>query len=111
MDWIPKLACNDERGIWNNCTSRRNFQNKVSYVDYSDSKDENNMAGLAESIESKETMSYPFGKKEPERFSFDITKDDKIFDLLLHQRVDQTLSVPYHSFCRRAEDDEVLQMA
>jgi hypothetical protein len=43
-------------------------------------------------------VSCPFGKKEPERFSFDITKDDKIFDLLLQQRADQTLSVPYHTF-------------
>jgi hypothetical protein len=27
----------------------------------------------------------PFGKKEPEKSSFDITKADKIFDLLLQQ--------------------------
>jgi hypothetical protein len=50
MDWIPKLAYNDERGFWKICTSGRNFQNKVPYVDYSDSNDEDNMAGLAESI-------------------------------------------------------------
>jgi hypothetical protein len=30
-------------------------------------------------------MSYPFGKKELERFGFDITKADKIFDLFLQQ--------------------------
>jgi hypothetical protein len=48
MDPIPKLTRNDEkRLIWKICTRGRNFQNKVSYVDYSDSKDENNMVGLA----------------------------------------------------------------
>jgi hypothetical protein len=30
-------------------------------------------------------MSCPFGKKEPERFDFNIAKADKIFDLLLQQ--------------------------
>jgi hypothetical protein len=28
-------------------------------------------------------VSCPFGKKEPEKFGFDISKADKIFDLLL----------------------------
>jgi hypothetical protein len=65
---------------------RRNFQKKVSYVDYSDSEDEDNMIGLAEWVKGKKTVSYPFGKKEPEKFDFDITKGDKIFDLLLQQR-------------------------
>jgi hypothetical protein len=31
-------------------------------------------------------VSCPFGKKEPEKFGFDITKADKIFDLLLQQK-------------------------
>jgi hypothetical protein len=30
-------------------------------------------------------VSCPFGKKEPEKFGFDITKADKTFDLLLQQ--------------------------
>jgi hypothetical protein len=64
---------------------RRNFQKKVSYVDYSDSEDEDNMIGLAEWVKGKKTMSCPFGKREPEKFGFDITKADKIFDLLLQQ--------------------------
>jgi hypothetical protein len=64
---------------------RRNFQKKVSYVDYSNSEDEDNMIGLAEWVKSKKTMSYPFGKKEAEKFGFDITKADRIFDLLLQQ--------------------------
>jgi hypothetical protein len=55
------------------------------YVDYSDSEDEDNMIGLAEWVKSKKTVSCPFGKKEPEKFGFDITKAYKIFDLLLQQ--------------------------
>jgi hypothetical protein len=52
-------------------------------VAYSDSEDEDNMIGLVEWVEGKKTVSCPFGKKEPEKFGFDITKDDKICDLLL----------------------------
>ena len=32
-------------------------------------------------------ISCPFGKKEPEKIGFDITKADKIFDLLLKEGV------------------------
>jgi hypothetical protein len=60
----------------------RTFQ-KISYVDRSDSEDEENMIGLAEWVKGKKTLSCPFGKKEPERFGFDITKDNKIFNLFL----------------------------
>jgi hypothetical protein len=41
--------------------------------------------GLAEWVKGKKTVSCPFGKKESEKFGFDITKADKIFDLLLQQ--------------------------
>jgi hypothetical protein len=64
---------------------RRNFQKKVSCVDYSNSEDEDNTIGLRECIKSKRAMSFPFGKKELEKLGFDITKADKIFDLLLQQ--------------------------
>jgi hypothetical protein len=64
---------------------RRNFQKKVFYVDYYNSEDKDNMIGLAEWVIGKETTSCPFGKKEPEKFDFDITKADKVFDLLLQQ--------------------------
>jgi hypothetical protein len=112
MDWVPKLTHNDEkRHTWKICTSGRNFRKKVSYLDYSDSKDEDNMVGLAESFKGKKTVSCPYGKKEPERFAFDITEADKIFDILLQQRANQTLSVLYHAFCRRAQEDGVLQVA
>jgi hypothetical protein len=62
---------------------RRGFQKKISYVDYSDSEDEDNMIGLAEWVKGKKTVPCPFGKKELEKFVFDITKADMIFDLLL----------------------------
>jgi hypothetical protein len=62
---------------------RRNFQKKISYVNYSDSEDEDNMIGLAEWVKGKKTVSCPFSKKETEKFGFDITKVDKIFDLSL----------------------------
>jgi hypothetical protein len=64
---------------------RSNFQKRVSYFDYSDSKDEDNMIGLAEWVKGKKIVSCAFGKKEPEKFGFDITKAYKIFDLLLQQ--------------------------
>jgi beta-xylosidase len=49
------------------------------------SEDEDNMIGLAEWVKGKKTVSRPFGKKDPEKFGFDITKINKIFDLLLQQ--------------------------
>jgi hypothetical protein len=52
-------------------------------VEYFDSKDEDNMIGLVKWVKGKKAMSCPFGKKEPKKFDFDITKVDKIFDLLL----------------------------
>jgi hypothetical protein len=67
------------------CEPRRNFQRKIPYVDYSDSEEEANMIGLVEWVRGKKTVSCPFGKKEPKKFSFDITKADKIFHLLLQQ--------------------------
>jgi hypothetical protein len=57
----------------------------ASYVVYSDLEDEDNMIGLAEWVKGKKTVSCPFGKKELEKFGFDVTKADKIFDLLLQQ--------------------------
>jgi hypothetical protein len=54
-------------------------------------------------------VSCPFGKKETEKFGFDITKVDKIFDMLLqegHIKLSQ-----FHTICRRAKEDEVLQVA
>ena len=38
---------------------------------------------MAEWVKTKKPVSCPYGKREPEKFGFDITKADKIFDLLL----------------------------
>jgi hypothetical protein len=43
------------------------------------------MIGLAEWVKGKKTVSSPFAKKEPEKIAFEITKADKIFDMLLQQ--------------------------
>jgi hypothetical protein len=64
---------------------KKNWSKKVSFVDeigYSDSNKEQ-VIGLAEWVKNKRPISCPFGQKEPEKFTFDITKADKIFDLLL----------------------------
>jgi hypothetical protein len=83
---------------------RRNFLKKVSYVDYFDSEDEDNMIGLVEWVKGKKTMSCPFDKKEPEKFGFDISKADKIFDLLLQQgqiKLSQFHTIPYAEELKR----------
>ena len=67
---------------------RSNFQKKVNFVDYSDSSDsdDDQMVGSAEWVRNnKKPISCPFGNKEPEKYGFDITKADKIFDLLLSE--------------------------
>ena len=65
---------------------RNNFQKKVSFVEYSensDSDDEETIASVEQVQNGKKSVSCPFGKKEPEKYGFDITKVDKICDLLL----------------------------
>ena len=67
---------------------RNNFQKKVNFAESADSldSDEEEMVASAEWVQgSKKPVSCPFGKKEPESFGFDITKADKIFDLLLSE--------------------------
>jgi hypothetical protein len=55
------------------------------------------MIWLAEWVKGKKIVFCPFGKKEPEKFDFDITKADKIFDLLLQQgQINSPSSIPYH---------------
>ena len=66
---------------------KKNWSKKVSFVEEvgdSDS-DEEPVIGLAEWVKNKKPISCPFGQKEPEKFTFDITKADKIFDLLLQE--------------------------
>ena len=65
---------------------KSNYTKKVNYVnasDSSDSEDDEYAIGLAEWVKTKKPVSCPYGKREPEKFGFDITKADKIFDLLL----------------------------
>ena len=59
----------------------------MSFVDEaaSSDSDEEPVIGLAEWVKNKKPMSCPFGHKEPEKFAFDITKADRIFDFLLQE--------------------------
>jgi hypothetical protein len=62
------------------------------------------MIGLAEWVKGKKIVSCPFGKKEPEKFGFDITKADKIFDLLLQQghiKLSQFHTIPFAEELKR----------
>jgi len=66
---------------------RKNWNKKVSFVDEAGSSDsdEEPVIGLAEWVKNKKPMSCPFGRKEPEKCAFDITKADMIFDFLLQE--------------------------
>ena len=68
---------------------KKPFQKKINYVEYSannDSDEEQEIVASAEWIQSnKKPVMCPFRKKEPESYEFDITKADKIFDLLLSE--------------------------
>ena len=53
------------------------------------------MVGLVEWVQNnKKPVSCPFGKKEPEKFRFDITNADKVFDFLLSEG--KIKLKPYH---------------
>ena len=74
------------------------FQKKVNFADCLDASDSNNdqMVGSAEWVQNnKKPISCPFGNKETEKYGFDITKADKIFDLLLSEG--QIKLKPYHT--------------
>jgi hypothetical protein len=60
----------------------REFPKESVNVDYSDSENEDNIARLTKSVKGKKVVSCPFGKEEPKKFGFRITKADKISDLL-----------------------------
>ena len=78
--------------------SKKPFQKKINYVEYStndDSEEEQETVASAEWIQNnKKLVTCPFGKKEPESYWFDITKTDKIFDLLLSEGLIKLK--PYH---------------
>ena len=76
---------------------RNNFQKKINFVDCSNSfdSDDEQMVGSVEWVQNNnKPISCPFGNKEPEKYGFDITKADKIFDLLLSEG--QIKLKPYH---------------
>jgi hypothetical protein len=56
----------------------------VDEIEDSDS-DVEPVINLVEWVKNKRPISCPFGQKEPEKFTFDITKADRIFDLLLQE--------------------------
>jgi len=62
-------------------------ENTYTFVDEVTSSDsyEEPIIGLVEWVKNKKPMSCPFGHKEPEKFAFDITKADRIFDFLLQE--------------------------
>src|SRR6185312_3104060 len=89
--------------------SKKPFQKKINYVEYSandDSKEEQETVASAEWIQnSKKLVMCPFGKKEPESYGFDITKADKIFGLLLSEGLIKLK--PYHKV---PSEDELKNM-
>jgi hypothetical protein len=78
--------------------SKKPFQKKINYVEYSADHDSDGKQETVTSAEwiqnNKKPMMCPFGKKEPESYGFDITKADKIFDLLLSEGLIKLK--PYH---------------
>ena len=65
----------------------------MEYSANDESEEEQETVASAEWIQNSK-KSCPFGKKEPESYGFDITKADKIFDLLLSERLIKLK--PYH---------------
>ena len=67
--------------------SRKNWSKKVLFLDEAEDSDsdEEPIISLAEWVKNKRLISCPFGQREPERFTFDITKANRIFDLLLQE--------------------------
>ena len=83
---------------------RNNIQKKVNFVESADSPDSDEEEELVASAEwvhgNKKLVSCPFGK-EPESYGFDITKADKIFDLLLSEGLIKLK--PYHKIPSEVE--------
>ena len=54
--------------------------------------------GLAKWTKKREPVSCPFTKKEKEKFGFDVTKADRIFDLLLQEGQIKSMKIDRHPF-------------
>ena len=94
---ISQIACRMIGEIWP-YEPKKPSKKKVSFVEYStdpNSDKEQETVASSEWIQNnKKPVTCPFGKKEPESFGFDITKADKIFDLLLSEGLIKLK--PYH---------------
>ena len=64
---------------------RNLFPKKVNIVDDSSYYVNEVEIGLAKWVKNKKPISCLFAKKEAEKYGFDVTKADKIFDLLLQE--------------------------
>ena len=74
----------------------------MEYSSNDKSEEEQEMVASAEWIQdSKKPVMCPFGKKEPESYGFEITKADKIFDLLLSEGLIKLK--PYHKISSEDE--------
>jgi len=77
---VQRISDQDTRAF----EPRKNWNKKVSFIDETENSDSDKelVIGLAEWVKNKKPMSSPFGQKELEKFAFDITKTDRIFDFL-----------------------------
>jgi hypothetical protein len=64
---------------------RNPFLKKVAFVEDSSNSEDEAEIGLAEWTRNKMSVLCPFAKKYTENYGFDVTKADKIFDLLLQE--------------------------
>ena len=80
---VPRISNQDIKAF----KPRKAWNKKVSFVDEAMSldSDQQPVIGLAEWVKNKKPMSCPFGQKQLEKFAFNITKADRIFDFLLHE--------------------------
>ena len=65
---------------------------------------------MAKWTKKREQVSCPFAKKEKEKYVFDVTKADKIFDVT-SRGADQAICESYDSVRRRIQESQVLQVA
>ena len=77
-----RLACVDVRTP---VLGRTMLQKKVNIAGDSSDFNEEAEIGLAEWTRKKELVLCLFAKKEKEKYGFDVTKADRIFDLLLQE--------------------------
>jgi len=87
---------------------RKAWNKTVLFVDEaaSSDSDEEPVIGLAKWVKNKKPMSCHFGHKEQEKYAFDITKADRIFDFLLQER--QIKFSPNHVILSAEELEKIM---